>query len=292
MPVEPTVLLVDDDAVILAATKHLLEQAHLRCQTASTASEAVALAATLRPQLVLLDLDLPDSSGTEVLRQIRSQPNLESVSVVFLTSARTPPDTHFPGVEGGADGFISRPLSNADLLTQVRLHLGQWDQKEKLRVSQARFRNLITDLPDAVLVVNQAGVIQFANAAAADLFGQPAAALCGSTFGFPLVETGRAEVEVPLPPHAGRVAAMRILPTTWDGEPAWLASLRELTERKARQPVVFGVYDFGTLSVKALPGAVGSATNLAAFLGAAPANPDELSAYAREVARAVLRMNE
>ncbi|MFN9269645.1 MAG: carbonic anhydrase [Planctomycetaceae bacterium] len=67
---------------------------------------------------------------------------------------------------------------------------------------------------------------------------------------------------------------------------------RELSERKARQPVVFGVYDFHTLSVKAHPGAVGSATDLSKFLGPAPANPDELSAYARDVARAVLRMNE
>ncbi|MFM7159836.1 MAG: carbonic anhydrase [Planctomycetaceae bacterium] len=67
---------------------------------------------------------------------------------------------------------------------------------------------------------------------------------------------------------------------------------RELTERKARQPVVFGVYDFRTLSVKARPGAVGSLSDLTAFLGPAPANPDELTAYARDVARTVLQLAE
>lgn len=64
---------------------------------------------------------------------------------------------------------------------------------------------------------------------------------------------------------------------------------RELTERKARQPVVFGVYDFRTLSVKARPGAVGSPENLSSFLGPAPATPDELTSYARDVARLVLQ---
>ena len=244
MSAQPTILLVEDDPATLAATKRLLERAHLRCETAATGSDGLQLARALRPHLVLLDLALPDGSGTEVLRQIRADPDLESVSVVFLTSAKTPPDTRSPGVEGGADGFISRPVSNADLLAQVQMHLGQWEQKEKLRASQARFRNLITDLPDALLVVNQAAVIQFANPAAAVLLERPAAELCGSTFGFPLAATGGTEIEVPLPGQGVRVAAMRVLPTTWDGEPAWLACLRDLTEQKRLQAALAAQADF------------------------------------------------
>ena len=233
MSVEHVLLLVDDDAVMLAATTRLLVRAGFGVLSAATGAEGLRLARTCWPRLVLLDVDLPDCTGPEVLRQIRADPELENVSVVFLSAKRIQSEHQVSGLEAGADGYITRPISNEELLARVRTHWRLSELIGQLRASEGRFRDMITRLGDGVVVVSPEGIIQFVNPAAENLFGRPAAELTGTQFGFPLDGASLVRLELPLTQQTVRRVEMRVTPTVWNNQPAWLVDLRDLTERTA-----------------------------------------------------------
>ena len=233
MSTEHVLLLVDDDAVMLAATTRLLVRAGFGVMSATTGAEGLRLARTCQPRLVLLDVELPDYSGLEVLRQIRADPELENVSVVFLSAKRIQSEHQVSGLEVGADGYIARPISNEELLARVRTHWRLSELIGQLRASEGCFRDMITRLGDGVVVVSTEGIIQFVNPAAENLFGRPAAELTGTQFGFPLDGASLVEIELSLPQRTVRHVEMRISQTVWNTQPAWLANLRDLTETTA-----------------------------------------------------------
>ncbi len=98
--------------------------------------------------------------------------------------------------------------------------------------SDSRFREIIERNADAILIVQQAGVVGYANQAAEAMFGRSAADMVGRYFSVPI--SGAETAEIDLPPLGGehRSAEMRVVSTLWQGEPAYLASLRDITERK------------------------------------------------------------
>jgi two-component system alkaline phosphatase synthesis response regulator PhoP len=87
-PRQRTILVVEDDPTISAILRIFLEDSGCRIVVAERGEEAVRLAAELRPALITLDLALPDIDGTEVLRQIDSEPGLANVPVVVVTARR------------------------------------------------------------------------------------------------------------------------------------------------------------------------------------------------------------
>lgn len=101
----------------------------------------------------------------------------------------------------------------------------------RLDRATARFRDVIERNPDAQIVVGADGLVRFANPAAAELFGVAQEELHGSHFGFPLVVRDTTEVDL-LARGKSLTAEMRVLPTEWEGEDAYIASLRDVTERK------------------------------------------------------------
>ena len=101
-----------------------------------------------------------------------------------------------------------------------------------LLASEARFRNVIEANADGVVVVLMNGVIAFANPAATSLLGRKAEELVGSVFGIPVVAGETTEIDVPRGGGESRVAELRVVQTEWEGHPALLASLRDVTDRK------------------------------------------------------------
>lgn len=101
-----------------------------------------------------------------------------------------------------------------------------------LEASEARFRNLIMRNADAIIVVDGHGLIRFVNPAVEALFRRRAGDLIGSPFGFPLVAGETTELDVLDSGGAATVAEMRVVATEWEGERAYLAVLRDITERK------------------------------------------------------------
>lgn len=110
------ILLVDDDALMRRSLAFNLEQAGYLCQTAGSAEDALAVAATNPPDLVLLDIGLPGIDGLEALRILRDENHLP---VIMLTARRRELDQVL-GLELGADDYITKPFDVDVLLARVK----------------------------------------------------------------------------------------------------------------------------------------------------------------------------
>lgn len=120
----------------------------------------------------------------------------------------------------------------ARLVAELRGVSRQLEMKQKqLGRCEARFRDIIERNADAIVVVDAAGTIRFANQAAAELFSTPRERLTGSEFGFPLAGGETTEVDV-VSGGVHRVAEMRVVRSEWDAQDAHIASLRDVTSRK------------------------------------------------------------
>ena len=106
--------------------------------------------------------------------------------------------------------------------------------RSELRESEIRFRDVIEANADAIVVVDHEGIVRFANGAATKLFGRSVDDLIGAPFGFPVVADETTEIDV-VAPSGSRTAEMRIVSSHWEGRPAYIASLRDITERKVAE---------------------------------------------------------
>jgi two-component system phosphate regulon response regulator PhoB len=119
------VLIVDDEKDLRSLLDFNLKQSGYRTVQAATGAEAVARVASHRPDLILLDLNLPDVSGTEVCRQLKADPETEAIPIVMLTARGAEAD-RIAGFELGADDYVAKPFSVRELLLRlevVRRHL-------------------------------------------------------------------------------------------------------------------------------------------------------------------------
>jgi len=107
------------------------------------------------------------------------------------------------------------------------------DRPAHPRLFPDQLRSLVDQNADGLLVVRHDGVIVFANPAAQHLLGRPAKALLGQMFGTPICPGRAAEIDLPLAGGAVRIAEMRVVDTVWDGAPAYIASLRDITEHRS-----------------------------------------------------------
>lgn len=226
------ILVVDDDASTRRATVRILEREGYAVSEAADGGEALSQVRERMPDLVLLDMMLPDLPGTEVLGLIKADVALSSISVVFLSGMRTSGAEQSGGLDAGADGYIARPLSNDELLARVRTHVRQIDLTRALRAAESRYRELVESQADAVIVIDGEGVIRFANPASSRLFGRPAERLLGEAFGNPLDRGDHREIEVPRSGAPTMLAEMRSAPTVWEGLPSTIVTLRDVTERR------------------------------------------------------------
>lgn len=109
------------------------------------------------------------------------------------------------------------------------------DYRRALEESEARFRNLIEHNADGVLVVDPQGTIRFLNPAAETVLGRPAEELLGEAFGIPITPGSTTEIEIPRADSGTHLAEMRVMQTVWEGETAYVATLRDITERKRQR---------------------------------------------------------
>lgn len=118
----PKIFVVDDDLELLKLIAMLLRRIGAESQTFMDGREALAYLKNEIPDLIILDLMLPDIDGLEVLRQIRSQNQFDKVPVLIL-SARADPMTIRKGLDGGADSYVTKPYIANSLIDRVRLLL-------------------------------------------------------------------------------------------------------------------------------------------------------------------------
>lgn len=137
-----TVLIVDDEPKIAQLARAYLEHAGFRVATAADGKSALQTAARERPDLIVLDLRLPDIDGLDVTRTLRKESN---VPIIMLT-ARGEEADKLVGLELGADDYMTKPFSPRELVARVRAVLRRW---ELARVGSDTLRagDLVLDLP-------------------------------------------------------------------------------------------------------------------------------------------------
>ena len=112
------ILVVDDEPDIVALVVYHLAKAKYKVSSATSGSDALALAKRERPALVVLDLMLPGMSGFDVLEQLRADANTASIAVLMLTARKEEPD-RIRGLELGADDYLTKPFSPQELVLRV-----------------------------------------------------------------------------------------------------------------------------------------------------------------------------
>jgi DNA-binding response OmpR family regulator len=113
------VLIVEDEPDIRDLITHHLVREGYRCRTATTGADALRRIKSTVPDLVVLDLMLPEMDGLEVCRRIRADPGAASVPIIMLTAKADEVD-RIVGLELGADDYISKPFSPKELVARVR----------------------------------------------------------------------------------------------------------------------------------------------------------------------------
>jgi two-component system KDP operon response regulator KdpE len=134
-----TALVVDDDVFVLSALAELLSEEGFDVHTASNGFSASRLAAECRPSLILLDLVLPERSGSDVLAELRGEPATRDTAIVVVTGhADSLCETQLADI----DGLVAKPFDIAELMSTIHraLHRAATRHLEVARVSASAHR--------------------------------------------------------------------------------------------------------------------------------------------------------
>ena len=117
-----TVALIEDDADLFSLLKYNIEKEGFRFIGSQTGKDALELCRRERPDVIILDIMLPDSDGIEICRGVRSSSDLAHVPVIFLT-ARGSESNRILGLELGANDYMVKPFSMRELIARLRNQL-------------------------------------------------------------------------------------------------------------------------------------------------------------------------
>jgi signal transduction histidine kinase len=190
------------------------------------------------PDVLVLDWLMPGVSGIEVCQFLRSPKSGNASIAILMLTVQNKTEQIVLALSAGANDFVSKPFSDDELRARVRSLIRSKELVERAERAEASLHQLLANAPDALIAVDAAGVVTYANAEAARLFDRPATALAGQPVSSllpaltPESYTGRPglfpDVEV-----GGRVLApaVRLMPQDTGVERTILA-LRDVTDRR------------------------------------------------------------
>ena len=145
------ILIVEDDQDIVDLLKYNLEKEGYKCYTANNGFDAVGLAVDKEPDLILLDIMMPEMDGIETCRVIKSKHKLHDIFIIFLT-ARAEEYSEIAGFEAGADDYITKPVKPRVLISRIKAILSR--KKDQHILSQIQHGNLVIDRETFKVSVN------------------------------------------------------------------------------------------------------------------------------------------
>ncbi|MGA2248584.1 MAG: PAS domain S-box protein [Verrucomicrobiota bacterium] len=166
-----SILVVDDDNNLRQLFSTCLRRAGYHVLEASTGREGLHVAQTRLPNLVLLDVRLPDVNGGDICRQIKSDPALKDVFVALCSGEATSDENKVDGLQTGADEYLVKPFGVEELLARVNVLVRLRNTAAALRASEEHHRRLIDILPDAVCLIHPHGQLLAANSQAVTMLG-------------------------------------------------------------------------------------------------------------------------
>jgi PAS domain S-box-containing protein len=226
---------VPDDVVILRSALEDAAPDRFRITSVGTLADGLVLLGRTHFDAALLDLNLPDSRGIETYERLQeADPDLP----VIVLTGRGDSDFAQSMIKRGLQDFLpKRHLSGYSVANTIqfaierqRLTTELEHRAELLIRSESRIRGIIESMVDAVVVTDDTGLICYVNPAAESLFGLLAATLIAQPFGYAMSAGSTSELVVATTDGA-RTVEMRVVATEWEGAPALLASLHDVTER-------------------------------------------------------------
>lgn len=134
-PEESIILIVDDLKQNLKLLNIILESANYQTSLALSGKEALERLKVLTPDLILLDLMMPDINGLEVCRRLKTNPEYQNIPVIFLTASME--ENHLiEAYSVGADDYVTKPFRKPELLTRIKVQLTLRKQAELIKELQ------------------------------------------------------------------------------------------------------------------------------------------------------------
>jgi len=144
-----TILVVDDEPKITQLVRDYLEKSGFRVLVAGNGRNALALARSEKPDLLVLDLGLPEMDGLDVTRALRR----DSTVPILMLTARSEESDKLIGLELGADDYITKPFSPKELVARVRAIFRRMENYSQADVEVIRVADLTLDLPRMKLTI-------------------------------------------------------------------------------------------------------------------------------------------
>lgn len=144
-PSAKKILIVEDEKDILQLVKLYLEKEGYRTVTASTGSEGLAQVRSEKPDLLVLDLMLPEIDGLEICKRLRSAPDTAMLPIIMLTAKAEESDTII-GLELGADDYVTKPFSPKTLVARIKALFRRLERKPEDGPTRFAYGTLVLDL--------------------------------------------------------------------------------------------------------------------------------------------------
>jgi diguanylate cyclase (GGDEF)-like protein/PAS domain S-box-containing protein len=152
------ILVVDDDSVFSLLASETLQQAGYTALVAGTGQEALAILAAQKPDLVLLDVELPDANGFELCGSIRATPGGADIPIVMVTGHNDTESIERAFMVGATD-FVHKPVLWQTLPQRIEFILRAQDNLRSLKISEQKNRALLQALPDTLYIVDADGIL-------------------------------------------------------------------------------------------------------------------------------------
>ncbi|MFH0985095.1 MAG: response regulator [Candidatus Omnitrophota bacterium] len=164
VPMKQTLLCVDDDRQMLKILEIYLSPQGYKLLFSESGEDALKQLSKEIPDLILLDVMMPGTSGLEVLRRLRSDERTRAIPVVLLTGMNAEEDK-LRGIEAGCDDFITKPFSMVELIVRVRSLLRISASEEALGENE-RLLRLVFEMSQPMIVCNPEWIVTNLNPAA------------------------------------------------------------------------------------------------------------------------------
>ncbi|HWN16589.1 MAG TPA: response regulator, partial [Candidatus Dormibacteraeota bacterium] len=157
------ILNVDDYEASRYARSQMLQRSGFRVLEAGTGAESIRLASERRPDLVLLDVNLPDMDGFEVCRRLRAQAATLTVPIVHISATFLSDRAEELAYEGGADSYLTDPVEPAVLLATIHSLLRLRRAEEGLRAASREWRATFDAIGDGICLLTLDGTVARCN---------------------------------------------------------------------------------------------------------------------------------
>lgn len=217
---QSAILIVDDAPDSVGLLQDMMRQQGYQTFVASTGKRALDIALRVQPDLILLDVRMPDLDGLEICRRLKRAPDTAHIPVIFISDCGETEDV-VAGFDTGAADYIAKPVRMAEVCVRVRAQLRLRSNSDSQKQQAERLQLIVDGMDEGLMLVDADGCIAFANPASEGFLAQPRRLLAGR----PLCDL----VE---PPADRDYAAFFANP--WDDQAA--ARCRGTREVRLRQP--------------------------------------------------------